>query len=125
MHQPVISIVPQRHKRDCAICCLAMLAGVSYEEALLACGRVFDVGMTTRQIMRAGAKLGLVLTVKRAIDLENDTGLLAVRSGKWPQDHLVVLKDGLVFDPDATVWDADVFLSAYDAKALSLLTVVG
>jgi hypothetical protein len=76
-----------------------------------------------RQVLAAAKRLGRPLRFCRTFDLETDTGILGVRSKKWPQEHLVVLKDGLVFDTDATVWDADVFLSAYDAKAISLLTL--
>ena len=112
----------QRHTMDCAVACLAMLAGVSYEEALLAarCDPIRS-GMETKQILATAKRLGMPLRFRRRFDLEADTGLLGVRSGKWPSDHLVVLKDGLVVDTDATIWDADVFLAAYAAKALSLL----
>jgi ABC-type bacteriocin/lantibiotic exporter with double-glycine peptidase domain len=119
---PFLSVVPQRSRMDCGVACLAMLCGVSYERALLATrGPVLDQGMRTRQIQATARRLGRALTFCRTVDLENDTGLLAVRSVQWPHDHLVVLKDGLIVDTDASLWDVDVFLSAYDATVLSIL----
>jgi len=82
---------------------------------------VIAKGATTRQIHEVARTLGHPLTHKRLIDLENDTGLLSVGSPKWKNDHLVVLKNGMVVDTDATIWDVDVFMSAYGARAVSIL----
>lgn len=124
-HTPFLCVVPQRHKTDCSIACLAMLLGVSYEEALLAMAqpRVLKRGVMMRQVLTAAKRLGRPLRFQRKIDLDTDTGILGVRSPQWPNEHLVVLKDGLIFDTDCTIWDADVFLSVYAAKAISLLTL--
>lgn len=121
MNQPFLSVVPQRHQMDCAVACLAMLLNVSYELSLLAFRKHEQI--IVRDIQTAARRLGVRLQFTRKFDLDTDTGILGVRSPKWDYEHLVVLKDGLIFDTDATVWDADVFLAAYDAKALSLLTV--
>lgn len=123
MNEPFLSVIPQHNGTDCAIACVAMLLGVTYERALLAFGDELKCGAKTRQIRAAAKKLGHALTLKRTFDLETDDGLLAVRSAKWKTDHLVVLRDGLVIDTDATLWEPAVFLSAYEARALSLLVV--
>jgi hypothetical protein len=98
-----------------------MLLNVSYEQSLLAFRKHEQI--VVRDVRTAARRLGVRLHILRKFDLDTDTGILGVRSPKWDYEHLVVLKDGLVFDTDATVWDADVFLAAYDAKVLSLLTV--
>ena len=36
MDAPIIKVIPQRHYADCGVACLAMLTGVSYENALVA-----------------------------------------------------------------------------------------
>ncbi len=102
-----------------------MLLGVSYEKALLALRqeRVLTHGVMVRHVLLAAKRLGKPLTFRRKFDLESDTGILGIRSLAWPMEHLVVLKDGLIFDTDATVWEADVYISAYSAKAISLLTL--
>ncbi len=121
-HTPFLQIIPQRHGSDCSVACLAMLLGTSYEEALMAFRHnVIVQGATTRQILRAASRLGKPMRWARKVDLENDTGLLALESKKWPRQHLVVLKDELIFDSDASVWDADVYLHAYEAITLSII----
>lgn len=122
---PFLSVIPQRHGMDCAVACLAMLLNVSYETALLAFGTpaVLTGGAEVRAVKAAAKRLRQPLRLRLAFDLETDTGILGVRSAKWATEHLVVLKDGLIVDTDATIWDADVFLAAYDAQAVSLLTL--
>lgn len=127
MDAPILRIVAQRHPNDCSIACLAMLCGVSYENALVAMAsdepNVCVRGAKARDIRRAAKRLGFALRSRRRFDLESDTGILNVSSPEQPNDHLVVLKDGLIFDTDLTVWDADVYLSANRARAGSLYTV--
>lgn len=122
---PFLSVVPQRHGMDCAVACLAMLCGVSYEVALLALGvpQVMTSGAAVRQVRAAAKRLKHPLRMRRVFDLDTDTGILGVRSDRWTSEHLVVLKEGLIVDTDATIWDADVFLAAYQATAVSLLTL--
>lgn len=81
-------------------------------------------GASIRQVVEASKRLKRPLRFTRKCDLETATGILAVRSSKWPHDHLVVLKDEIVVDTDATIWEVDVFLSAYEARPLSLLHLV-
>jgi ABC-type bacteriocin/lantibiotic exporter with double-glycine peptidase domain len=125
MQTPFLSVVPQRHTMDCSVAVLAMLLGKSYEETLMAFDyNVMREGATIRQVKAAAKYLGVTLNWSRKIpDLETETGILAVKSPKWPSDHLVVLKDGLIVDTDATIWDQDVFMAAYEAKPISIMTV--
>jgi hypothetical protein len=111
---------------DCAVACLAMVLGVSYEDVLMAfTHNVMREGVTIRQLRNAARRLGYRLQWTRRIgDLETGMGILCVKSPKWTGiDHLVVLKDGLIVDTDATIWDQDVFMSAYEATPTSLMTV--
>ena len=118
----VIQVPPQRGPNDCAISCLSGISGQSYERTLLAFGDDLAHGAQMRQVKAAARRLGLHLTLKRKIDLEQDTGLLAIRSKKWKTDHLVVLNGGCVLDTDGSTWfDPDLFLTTHDAKVLSLL----
>lgn len=121
MSTPFLSVVLQRHPADCGVACLAMLLNVSYESALLAVRKQDQIRL--RDVQAAAKRLGSPLRFTRTVDLAEDTGILGVRSPKWDYEHLVILKDGLIVDTDATIWDADVFLSAYDATVLSLLAV--
>lgn len=120
-----IEVIPQRALNDCAIATLAMLLQASYEQTLLAFGDVLDSGAKTRDIKAAARKLGTKLRLKRPVDLETDSGLLAVGSKKWKTDHLLVLYEGLLVDTDATLWlDADEYLALNEARPLSVLVKV-
>jgi hypothetical protein len=122
MSTPILQVVLQRHPLDCAVACLAMLLNVSYEAALLAMGR-FN-GAYIREIKAAAKRLGHPLRSTRKFDLDQDTGILAVRSAKWKTDHVVVLKDGLIVDTDGSIWDHDVYVSVNAITPLSLLVMV-
>ena len=122
-HTPFLNVIIQRHNNDCSVACLAMLLGLSYEQVMVAFKHnVVRHGSTIRQLQGACRTLGRKLVWSRRLgDLETDTGVLCVRSSKWPHDHLVVLKEGMIIDTDATVWEQDVFLAAYEAKPVSIL----
>jgi hypothetical protein len=104
-----------------------MILGKSYEDALLAFDyNVMREGATIRQVKAAGKYLGSKIVWSRKLgDLEVETGILCVTSPKWPSDHLVVLKDGMIVDTDATVWDQDVYMAAYEATPISIMRVEG
>ncbi len=103
--------------------CLAMLLGLDYEIVLIAFQSIKPLteGVKIRDVRAAAKVLGRTLRSTRTWNLQEDTGILAIHSKRWELDHLVVLWDGKVVDTDATVWDVDVFLSAYTARPLSLL----
>lgn len=109
---------------DCAVATMAMLLNRSYEEVLVAFAHnVIAQGASIRQIQLAARKIGVKLSWRRGpIDMETDTGILVVSGEKWKADHLVILKEGLVIDTDATIWEPDVFMAAYTARPLSILT---
>lgn len=119
---PFLKVIAQRHDSDCAAACLAMLLGESYESVILAFGSTLKEGISLAAVKRAAKKLGVPLKWSPKCDLENDTGILTLASPLWHYDHLVILKDGLIIDTDATIWECDVFLSAYQAKSLGILT---
>lgn len=100
-----------------------MFLGVRYEDVLLAFDRpVIDGGAWVADIKRAAAKLKMPLRLRRSFDLDSDTGILGIDFVGRPQNHVVVLHEGLVFDTDGTVWEVDDYLTAENAKAVSLLT---
>jgi len=122
---PILKVVTQRHQMDCGVACLAMICGVSYENALVAVAQdapnVCAVGMWGNEMRAAAKRLGFKLKVKRRVDLETDTGILNLSSAKWKSEHVVVLREGLVIETDGTLWEPDVFLRHYGAKVGTLL----
>ena len=121
---PYLTIVPQRHTMDCAVCCLAMLLELSYEDVLLAFKtNVYRTGATTRQMLNVAKRLGKPLRFSRAVDpeaLESSHGILLI-APEGKVQHTVLLREGTIVDTDATLWDADVYLATYKARPLSLL----
>lgn len=122
MAVPFIQVIPQRHKMDCGVACLAMLLGISYEAALMAFQHnVLTQGTTIRQLVNAGQRLNVKLHWTRKVDMEEDTGLLMVRSLRWGNDHMVVLKEDFIVDTDSSLWNAQDFMGAYEATVLSIV----
>ena len=121
---PFLQVILQRHPMDCAVACLAMYLGKSYEEVLMAFRHnVMAQGASMRQIQMAARKLGSPLRWSRKVDIETDCGILSVASTIWKSDHVVVIKNEMVIDTDATVWEASDFFSIYSARPMSLLTL--
>lgn len=124
---PFINVVWQRTKTDCSVACLAMLANVSYEDALLAIGqkRVLTKGVQLAAVVKAGVKLKKKFTLHRHVNLDEDTGILGLKDGEgWDYEHLVILHNGTIIDPhDKTLWDPETYLAAHKAKVTSLLTL--
>jgi hypothetical protein len=122
---PVVKLQVQRAPGDCAICALSMLLGVPYEDVLAVAvkttggARVHHAGMLTRDIKQTAKKLGFALSLHRAFDLEHDEGVLSMVGSE--HCHAVLLKAGLVFDGDGTVWEPETYLAAMGYRPLSLL----
>lgn len=120
-------MIPQRHIADCGCATLAMLLGISYEDALLALGgeapRVLRGGVWLTQLQRAAAKLGSPLKIKRRWNIDEDEGIAQIRfkSGAY---HVVVLRAGLFFDTSCEVWHPDDYLKARKAITGPLLILV-
>lgn len=125
MDAPILRVVVQRHAMDCGVACLAMICGVSYENALVAIAQdqpnVCIVGVWCTELRRAAKRLGFKLKAKRRVDLAEDTGILNLSSSKWRSDHVVVLREGLIVETDGTLWEPDVFLRHYEAKVGTIL----
>lgn len=123
----VFRITNQRGKHDCGVATLATLLGRSYEDTLLAAGRlspkVLKTGLYSSDLIRIAAEFGstLVRRVQR-IDLDEHTGILGL---EYPSKrlHFVFLTNGLVFDPqeDNVAWDAYTFVKREKVKVIDLM----
>lgn len=124
MSQPLVSMIPQRHEADCGVSVLAMFLGVSYEDALLAIGqdapRVLRGGLWVREMRTGSAKLGVPLKVKRQWDVEDADGIAQMHlPGRF--NHFLLVRGGLLFNTNFTVWELDDYLKARRAKPGVLL----
>lgn len=122
--QPLVSMLPQRHRADCSAAVLGMLLGISYEEALLALTRespeLLRKGVWFTELQRAAKQMGIPLRLKRRWDANFDDGIAHVRF-RSGGNHVVLLRAGLFFDTNFEVWYPSEYLKARKAKAGSLL----
>jgi ABC-type bacteriocin/lantibiotic exporter with double-glycine peptidase domain len=125
MDAPIIRVIPQRAPADCGVACLAMICGVTYENALVAVAQVQPnvcvKGLWVRELKAAAKLLGYRLRMRRGFDLETDTGILNLSSKKWTCEHVVILREGMVIETDGTLWEADLYLRQHRARMGSLL----
>jgi hypothetical protein len=120
------------HDNDCMVASLATVFDKSYEEVLLAAGRLYpDVlqkGMTWEQAKRTVKRLGLKTKLLRAgrFDPDETTGVLYVarrRTKTAPAyHHVVVLWEGRVLEGNGELWrDLDSYCKANNLKPMSVL----
>jgi hypothetical protein len=117
------------HHGDCCVSTLAMLAGVMYEDALLASAhvnpKVLTCGMTWPQIKRAASRLGLKTRTIQNFD-DDATGILHVSRVALgvadAVDHVVFLWAGRVVDGNGELWmEISDYLRHYGWEAKALL----
>jgi hypothetical protein len=128
----VIRFILQRDPHgDCGVRTAAMLAGVSYEDALIACAgvkpAVLTAGLSWPDMRRALRRLG-VKTRLRAIpvDLSDETGILCLKrvalGVALRGEHLVYLWGGRILDGNGECWDSpEDYLRHYGYEATGLL----
>lgn len=125
MDAPILKVIPQRHAADCGVATLAMICGVSYEDALVAVAAeepaVLTRGVHYKHLERAALRLGFRFRRRRRYDLDTDTGILNLSSTRLVADHLVVLKEGLIIETDGSLYDADVYFAHLKARPGILL----
>jgi hypothetical protein len=117
------------HHGDCTVSTLAMLAGVMYEDALLAAAKVnpnvLTEGMTWHQIKRAANRLGLKTRTIHKFDDDN-TGILHVTRVALglgtPAEHVAFFWEGRIIDGNGEMWnELDTYLRHYGLEAKALL----
>ena len=118
---------------DCAIATLAMLAGVLYEDALIAAAKVnpsvLAQGMTWSQIRAAAKRLGLKTRTVHQFD-DEATGILHVEPVALGAnrgdltEHVVFLWEGRVVEGNGELWlDVPTYLRHYGYETKALLTL--
>lgn len=123
----LVRLVTQRHEADCTVAALAMLLSVSYEEALLVMNdpRVLAEGAYLTQIVAAADAFGVRLRKLTRWTADTHDGIARVNYRKdRDQPHVVVVRRGLLFDTDGTVWVPSEYLTERRATFGTLLQLV-
>jgi hypothetical protein len=105
----VNQMVPVIEDNSCAMWCLAFYLGVSLPDVMRAVTLVDrnmgKTGLHTNTIKRVAKVLGADLRFRRFTDDASVYGILRLH------DHAVVVRNGLIFDPEhATVWETRDYL---------------
>jgi ABC-type bacteriocin/lantibiotic exporter with double-glycine peptidase domain len=121
---PLVQMVKQRHEADCGVAVLAMFLGESYENVLLAFSDeeplVLHGGAWLSTIRRVSEKFGVPLKPKTKWDAEADEGIVQVLL-RGPHNHYLLLREGLFFNTNASVWLPEDYYKARRAKPGKLL----
>lgn len=127
-----MKLVQQRGEGDCGVAALAMLAEQSYEDAYLAVTEIDPrrgkSGLYVREIIAAARRLGLQLRPTRQYDLDDDDGILKIKSRRSPRNpydgHYVIVRHGLIICPtylEILPWRD--YLERCASKAATLLKI--
>lgn len=115
---------------DCGVVTLAMLAGVSYEDALAAVvieqPAALQTGLSWAELRRAATTLGLKTRLRRKYDLDRDSGILNVAPWRkrdvHKDEHFVFLWRGRIVEGNGELWPIpEAYLKQYHYKARMLL----
>jgi hypothetical protein len=121
--QPLVSLVPQRHMADCGVAVLAMFLAITYEDALLALGgevpSILRRGVWMPELQRAASRLGVTLRLRRRFDASEDDGIVRVQFKNCA--HVVLLRNGLIFDTTFEVWEPEDYRKAKRVRFGSIL----
>jgi ABC-type bacteriocin/lantibiotic exporter with double-glycine peptidase domain len=125
MGAPIMKLEPRRQSNDCAVWSLAMYLGKPYDEVWQVVQKLDRSkgrdGLHTATMRRVAKKLGHPLLKLPATKITDDSyGVIAVTH---PQNaHAAVVRNGLVFDVDMTVWDLPTWLEGIGYTIECLLT---
>ena len=123
----VIEPITQKGDGDCVIASVAMLCGISYNEASKKAVELFpephktglNVKETQRLIKALVGRYFESLSTK-TLDLDEETGILFV---KLPDEyHAVALFEGSIFNPmDGLLWNRSAYFETKKAHTVRLL----
>lgn len=113
-------IIRPEEGADCALLALAFYLGEPYDDVLRTVARLDPdmgkKGLTTRQIKEVAKAMGHPLRIKRTVNFDDDYGIVL-----WV-DHANVIRNGLLFESNGTVWDPTDYMVAFPkAMACSIL----
>lgn len=111
---PVVILCPSHTRYDCAVAALAMYVGCAYAEAALAYGdaRILRTGAWRTQIVAAAERLGVALVSRKTWDADHADGIAQVRLPRSRENHVALIRAGLLWDGDLTVWEPDEYVRA-------------
>ncbi len=124
MGAPVMRWESSRQTFDCAVWSLSIYLGIPYDQVWQ---KVIQLdrsraakGLYSATIIRIGNELGHPLRKTKRVD-DDSYGIIIVDQKKG-DSHAAVLRNGLVFDTDQTVWEMASWLLHFRFTVEHLLT---
>lgn len=108
-----------REDGDCAIAAVATYLNQTYEDVLRVVSEVDKKnkgkkGLFPAQLKKVCAGFGVNLKKRTGVNLQEDYGLL------WMPGHIAVIRNGLLFDADGSIWDVEDYLNYHEVEGVSL-----
>lgn len=131
-----IRVVKQRHDWDCGACCLSMLLDLPYGDVVKVVRDLYPTthrgGLALYQMEEAACSLGRSLRrVYRSQGYlqRHPTGILGVLGGDTGEGHWVVLKGGVVIEPNhakkGPIYELAEYLQVSKCRTVTLLILEG
>lgn len=122
----VVRLYASRGNGDCAIIALASYLSLPYEDVLTAVSKTVDSvqphndGVSTPDMIKVAARLGVKLSVRRKFNLGRDEGIVMFEV-PGAVNHVAFCKNGMVAGMDATWWEYPTYLARFGYRPVSLL----
>jgi hypothetical protein len=119
----VNQVVQVIEDHSCATWSLAFYLGIPLADVIRAVTLIDSKdmgrhGLSTRTIQRVAKSLGTTLRLKRAPDYDEVYGILVLAQ------HVAVVRNGLTFETDGTVWDVQDYLEERGESPEGVLVAV-
>jgi hypothetical protein len=126
MGAPIMRVEARRQSNDCAVWALSTYLGIPYDEVWQTVVKLDRSkgknGLHTATIRRISKALGRPLQRFSALRVSDDSYGVLIVTDDENDGHAVVVRNGLVFDTDTTVWDLPAWLECRKARIDDLLT---
>jgi len=107
-----LKLVKQKHNWDCAIACVAMIAGHNYKEVYANLQKNYtNRGISCDTMMRYLKKHGIKTELERYeftvihlhafVNAYSNTAIILLKNTKMRKGHFIVYDDKYIFDPEA------------------------
>lgn len=108
-----------REEDDCAIAAIATYLNQTYEDVLRVVSEVDKKnkgkkGLFPAQLRKVCAHFGVNVKKSRGLHILDEYGLL------WMPGHVAVIRNGLLFDADGSIWDVEDYLKHHGVEEVSL-----
>lgn len=126
----VVAVTPRLQSNDCATWAIKTVTGRPYaevQEQVVKRDPKFkgSEGLDWDDMIAVAKRLGVKLEHRERVDLDSDSGIVGVtfKDPKEPPHAVVLLQGPVIINTDGTVWHAEDYFTAHDARPDEILVV--